>query len=66
MDDSNWIPADLTRVTLDDPRAVDYWTKTLGATDEDLRQAMDNVGSNPDAIRTFLSRKDPLPPTVAG
>jgi hypothetical protein len=27
---------------------------------------MDNVGSNPDAIRTFLSRKDPLPPTVAG
>lgn len=66
MDESNWIPDDLARVTLDDPRAVDYWAKTLGATEQDLRDAIANVGSNADAVRTFLGRKDPIPPTVAG
>lgn len=66
MDDSSWVPDDLTEVTLDGRREIDFWTKTLGATEQDLKDAILNVGSNADDVRRFLGRKDPTPPTVAG
>jgi hypothetical protein len=64
--DAPWIPDDLTRVTLDDPQAVEYWTKALGATEQDLRAALQNVGTNAESVRTFLRRKDPMPPEITG
>ena len=55
------VPSDLTRVTLDQPWEIEYWTKSLGATEQELRDALHAVGPSAEQVQSYLSRKDPLP-----
>jgi hypothetical protein len=36
-----------------------YWAKALGVTEDQLRQAVIKVGPQPQAVRTYLGRRQP-------
>jgi hypothetical protein len=48
---------DHERVDLSDDREVRYWSQALGASEEDLRTAVEFAGSSPEAVRDYLSRQ---------
>ena len=57
MDDKqNTGSPDRDRINLQEDYEVRYWTKTLGVTAEELRMAVEAVGSTADAVRRHLGK----------
>lgn len=48
---------DRSRINVHEKWEVDYWTKELGVTKEQLEQAVKNAGTNVDAVRQHLGAK---------
>jgi hypothetical protein len=48
--------ADRTRINLGEKHEVQYWTKTLGVTKEQLAAAVEKVGSTSAAVRRELRK----------
>jgi hypothetical protein len=47
-------PADRSKINMDEPWEVDYWTKELGISKGELEKAVKKVGSSADAVRKEL------------
>ncbi len=57
MDDKkNTGSPDRDRINLQEDYEVEYWTKTLGVSAEELRKAVEAVGSTADAVRRHLGK----------
>jgi hypothetical protein len=48
-------PQDRSRINTDQDYEVRYWTQELGVSEEELRQAVQSVGSSVDKVREHLS-----------
>jgi hypothetical protein len=48
-------PQDRTRINLQEKWEVQYWTKELGVTQEELEQAVKQAGNSVNAVRQHLS-----------
>lgn len=46
--------ADRTRISLGEDYEVRDWTKSLGVSEEKLREAVEAVGDSADAVRAYL------------
>jgi hypothetical protein len=53
-DDKTKQGADRTRISLDEEYEVQYWTKELGVSREDLERAVASVGNSTDKVRELL------------
>ncbi|OZI61304.1 DUF3606 domain-containing protein [Bordetella genomosp. 11] len=49
-------PADRSRINLNERWEVDYWSKTLGCTPDQLREAVAKAGSSVDKVREQLGK----------
>lgn len=47
---------DRDRINLSEDYEVQYWTKALGVSEEELRQAVKQVGSTSKAVRDHLGK----------
>jgi hypothetical protein len=47
-------------VNIDDPRAVHYWATQFGCSDRQLKEAVHQVGRQPEAVRAQLACKMPI------
>lgn len=47
-------PQDRSRINTNQEHEVRYWTKELGVSEEQLRQAVQRVGSSADKVREHL------------
>ncbi len=47
--------ADRSRISLGEDYEVRDWTKALGVTEEQLREAVDAVGNSADKVREYLA-----------
>jgi hypothetical protein len=47
-------PQDSSRININEPYEVEYWTQTLGVTESKLRRAVDAVGTSVEAVRKWL------------
>ena len=47
-------PRDRSRINTDQEYEVRYWTEELGVSEEQLRQAVQRVGSSADKVREHL------------
>lgn len=57
MDDKkNTGSPDRDRINLQEDYEVQYWTKALGVSAEELRKAVEAVGSTADAVRRHLGK----------
>ena len=48
--------ADRSRINVHEPHEVRYWTKELGVSEEELKNAVAQVGVMAEAVRRQLSR----------
>jgi hypothetical protein len=48
---------DRRRINLSQPHEVKYWTKALGVTEQQLREAVQRVGSIAEDVRRALSKQ---------
>ena len=48
---------DRSRINLNEEHEVRYWTKALGATEAELRAAVEAVGPTPDKVREYFQRR---------
>jgi hypothetical protein len=48
---------DRARINLHEKHEIQYWTKALGVTEEELQQAVKQAGNNADAVRQHLRTK---------
>jgi hypothetical protein len=55
---SSFKPEDQTHVSIDNPRAVAYWTRTLRCTADQLRRAIAEVGNDVEVVRNHLRALD--------
>lgn len=55
-DKRNTSSPDRDRINLSEPYEVEYWTKTLGVSAEELRAAVSAVGSTANAVRQHLGK----------
>ena len=49
-------PRDRTRVNVNEDWELRYWSKELGATPEQLREAVDQVGTSVDKVREHVQK----------
>jgi hypothetical protein len=49
-------PPDTQRINVNEPYEVNYWTKTLGVSEQKLRDAVRAVGVSVAAVRRHLGR----------
>lgn len=57
-DDKNSIGSpDRNRISLSEDYEVRDWTKSLGVSEDELREAVDAVGNNADKVREYLKDK---------
>lgn len=49
-------PQDRARINVNEPHEMQYWTKTLGVTEEQLRQAVSQVGVSVDKVKSHLGK----------
>ena len=57
MDNKNNVGSpDRDRINLKENYEVEYWTKELGIKAEQLRKAVDEVGTSADAVRKYLKK----------
>jgi len=54
------VPADRGLIDLDDPREVSWWSKRLGCSPQQLRQAVAEVGNCAAQVEQLLDGKDIL------
>jgi hypothetical protein len=47
-------PQDSSRISTSEKWEIQYWTKALGCTEEQLMAAVKKVGNSADAVREFL------------
>ena len=52
------IPAQRSRIDMTNPAEVLYWTKTFGCKEQQLRQAMQQVGDSSAMVEQVLDGKD--------
>lgn len=50
------VPSDRSKIELDDPAVQRHWVNTLGATREEIADAIAKVGASPDTVRRELAR----------
>ena len=56
-DDKNEVgAADRARISLREDYEVRDWTKALGVSEQELREAVDAVGNSVDAVRAYLNK----------
>ena len=55
-DDPTRSGQDLKFIALDQDHEVQWWTKKLGCTADELREAVKAVGTSADKVREFLQR----------
>ena len=48
--------ADRSRINMNQPHEVAYWTKALGVSEEQLKQAVKSVGSGAEEVRRHLGK----------
>jgi len=48
--------ADRSRISLSEDYEIRDWTKSLGVSEAELREAVDAVGNTPDAVRAYLNK----------
>jgi hypothetical protein len=53
---SNRGPRDRSRISLSKDWEISYWTKTLGVTEAELREAVKRVGPSAEAVRRHLKK----------
>ena len=46
---------DRSKINMQEPHEVQYWTKHLGVSKEDLQKAVDKVGNNAATVRKQLA-----------
>lgn len=57
-DDKNSIGSpDRDRISLSEEYEVRDWTKSLGVSEDELREAVDAVGNSADAVRAYLKHE---------
>ncbi len=49
-------PQDRSRINMSEKWEVQYWTKELGVSEEELRQIIQQAGNNVTAVRQHLKR----------
>lgn len=49
-------PQDRSRINLSESWEVQYWTKKFGVTEQQLRDAVNSVGSSADAVQKKLGK----------
>ena len=49
-------PQDRSRINTEQEHEVRYWTEAFGVTEEQLRQAVQRVGSSADKVREHLKQ----------
>ncbi|MCD0501261.1 DUF3606 domain-containing protein [Achromobacter sp. MY14] len=49
-------PQDRSRINVNEPHELRYWTKELGVTEPQLRAAVQAVGVSVSAVRTHLGK----------
>lgn len=49
-------PQDASRISLSEAYEVDYWTKALGVSRDELATAVVKVGNSAEAVRAFFQR----------
>jgi hypothetical protein len=54
------LPADRGLIDLDDPREVNWWRKNFGCSEEQLRQAVNKVGTSAAKVEQLLDGKEIL------
>ena len=59
-------PPDACRISLQEPREVQYWTSRLGISLNQLRQAIDAVGASPLHVEAWLKYQGRSLPEVGG
>lgn len=47
---------DRSRIAMQEPHEVRYWTETLGVSKDELQRAVDKVGHSVDAVRSELGK----------
>ena len=52
------VPADRSLIDLDDPREVSWWSKRLGCSQQQLRQAVAEVGNSAAQVEQLIDGKD--------
>ena len=52
------VPADRGVIDLRDPREVQWWSKQFGCSQEQLRRAVDRVGTSAAKVEQLLDGKD--------
>lgn len=55
-DKSNRGSPDRKRIDMNDPDEVRHWTKSLGVTPEELKAAVERVGTSAEKVRESLRR----------
>ena len=50
-------PADRTRINVNEASELSYWTKELGCTADELREAVNAVGVMVAEVRRYLGRR---------
>jgi hypothetical protein len=56
-DDKAETGSDRTFISLEQPDEVHDWLKSLGCSEEQLREAVNAVGNSPDAVRQYFAAK---------
>ncbi len=51
-------PQDQKRINVHEPYEVEYWTKTLKVSKEELKDAVGAVGTSAGKVREFLAKKN--------
>lgn len=49
-------PPDAQRINVNEPYEVSYWTKTLGVSEQKLREAVRAVGVSVAAVKKYLGK----------
>jgi len=49
-------PQDRNRISLSEPWEVQYWTKALGISKEELEKAVKSAGNSASAVRQHLNK----------
>ena len=47
---------DRSRINVNQPHELQYWTKALGVSEDQLKQAVQSVGPQADAVRRHLGK----------
>lgn len=49
-------PQDRARINVNEPHELRYWTKALGVTEEQLKQAVNQVGVSVDKVKSHFGK----------